>query len=526
MRTKKLKWGNPLFVLFLAVAGIFGVSSAILSENTIESPVVEKAKADAITENKEATRVFVVVYDDANDGWAGGQQNMCLQAKITVNSFSSDSGFTTSNMSSITSFPRAYSVSVSGTTIYATFVFVEHGWDVEANGNKYELVIPWYITSCDVEYYTYHGWDCYLHDKGTGNKFKSDDLTVGNDYLIKVYKPRNYNNTEYWAYPVQYHQGSDYVYAQNKYTVTYDVESYDSEIVFEGGKINQSSPTKTGHHFVNWYKEDTFENVFSKNDPVTSDLDLYAKWEENTTVYFVNGHSWGSPHVHYWGGTGSGSTWPGETMTATEAKIYCLVGDSWYLITIYKYEILDSPSKLIFNGTTPDSKNEQTDKDGLDAEDGGIYWYGIDASIFSGVADYLVSFMNSMGSYTYNGQSYSKSICNLSGASSFVSQYNTLASGTSDVATSIANSTINTYSTPETSTTTTADIKIPTLISQVSKNASNGVYGAYRNFSPFDLFNGEDNLSTIIIIAASSIALVSIGALSILIIKKRKTKEE
>ena len=50
---------------------------------------------------------------------------------------------------------------------------------------------------------------------------------------------------------------------------------------------------------------------------------------------------------------------------------------------------------------------------------------------------------------------------------------------------------------------------------------------AIRDFSPLSLFgDSEDNLSTVIIIAASSVALLSVTALSILVIKKRKNKEE
>ena len=45
-------------------------------------------------------------------------------------------------------------------------------------------------------------------------------------------------------------------------------------------------------------------------------------------------------------------------------------------------------------------------------------------------------------------------------------------------------------------------------------------------FSPLSLFGEEDNLSTVIIIVASSVALLSVTALSILVIKKRKNKEE
>ena len=52
-------------------------------------------------------------------------------------------------------------------------------------------------------------------------------------------------------------------------------------------------------------------------------------------------------------------------------------------------------------------------------------------------------------------------------------------------------------------------------------------YNAIQSFSPFSLLgDDENNLSTIIIIVSSSVALLSITALSILVIKKRKNKEE
>ncbi|MBE6141320.1 MAG: hypothetical protein E7175_00490 [Erysipelotrichaceae bacterium] len=53
--------------------------------------------------------------------------------------------------------------------------------------------------------------------------------------------------------------------------------------------------------------------------------------------------------------------------------------------------------------------------------------------------------------------------------------------------------------------------------------------GAIRNFSPFSMINGEDggdNATTIIIIIASSVSLLSITALSVLLVKKRKNKEQ
>lgn len=49
---------------------------------------------------------------------------------------------------------------------------------------------------------------------------------------------------------------------------------------------------------------------------------------------------------------------------------------------------------------------------------------------------------------------------------------------------------------------------------------------AIQSFSPITIFSDKDNVSTIIIIVASSVALLSVTALSILVIKKRKQKEE
>lgn len=51
--------------------------------------------------------------------------------------------------------------------------------------------------------------------------------------------------------------------------------------------------------------------------------------------------------------------------------------------------------------------------------------------------------------------------------------------------------------------------------------------GAIRNFTPFDLLNNGDdnNVTTVIVIVSSAVALLSITALSVLMVKKRKRKE-
>ncbi len=47
--------------------------------------------------------------------------------------------------------------------------------------------------------------------------------------------------------------------------------------------------------------------------------------------------------------------------------------------------------------------------------------------------------------------------------------------------------------------------------------------GAISSFSPFTIMESEDNMSTVIIIIAASVSLLSLTALSVLIIKKKKT---
>ena len=59
------------------------------------------------------------------------------------------------------------------------------------------------------------------------------------------------------------------------------------------------------------------------------------------------------------------------------------------------------------------------------------------------------------------------------------------------------------------------------------KNGGHYSQSAIRTYTPFSLFgNSKDSFSTVIIIVASSVALLSVTALSILVIRKRKTKEQ
>lgn len=68
-----------------------------------------------------------------------------------------------------------------------------------------------------------------------------------------------------------------------EYTVTYHFNNGDEDYsikVAEGqifAKINK--PINPGHRFIDWYQDESFNQKYDFNKKVTSDLDLYAKWE-------------------------------------------------------------------------------------------------------------------------------------------------------------------------------------------------------------------------------------------------------
>lgn len=182
----------------------------------------------------------------------------------------------------------------------------------------------------------------------------------------------------------------------------------------------------------------------------------------NPTVYFVDGHSWhssGNVYVHYWGGTAS-STYPGSVMTDTGLRLKAYVGETEYSgLHIYKYTISGSVAYVQFN-------NNSAKTGDLRPVNGQVYFYGVSAETYGVVASFLVDTQNKMGSYTYGGRSFTKSICAMSQsqASSFVSTYNNLDTNYgSGVASSVEGSGIVTYDQPELNNTHTGEVSLSAI---------------------------------------------------------------
>ncbi|MBQ3419024.1 MAG: InlB B-repeat-containing protein [Erysipelotrichaceae bacterium] len=71
----------------------------------------------------------------------------------------------------------------------------------------------------------------------------------------------------------------------------YDNQLIDSESVEHGSSITKLSYVKEGYSFDAWYKEATFVNKWSNDDPIDKNLDLYAKMNINSySVTYMDGN--------------------------------------------------------------------------------------------------------------------------------------------------------------------------------------------------------------------------------------------
>lgn len=229
----------------------------------------------------------------------------------------------------------------------------------------------------------------------------------------------------------------------------------------------------------------------------------------NPTVYFVDGYSWhssGAVYVHYWGGTAS-STYPGSAMTDTGLRLKAYVGETEYSgLHIYKYTISGSVAYVQFN-------NNSSKTGDLRPVDGQVYFYGVSAETYGVVADFLVDTQSKMGSYTYGGRSFTKSICAMSQsqAQSFVNTYKNLDTNYgSGVASSVEGSGIVTYDQPELNNTHTGEVSLAEIRNSLIEKYP--AISSSNRVNPIMIGTNSSSTTGVLIVAIfSAIALTSIG---------------
>ena len=618
------KFKNILLTSILAVAGIFGVSSAII--NIVSSGMESTRKVNAAeNENLPATNFWVTDY--VNSGLKYSIDSGDMHMRLNNVKFDSTSGYTHVNQLSHDDFPYVGDYVSGGND---GVLICKMGYDSEhkAEGwKKWRIVIPWFITEFNAEFYAHN--ENYLHYQG-GDSVVDIKCWRGDDRWMNIKRDGwSYQDNsddqykKFYAYIDNDRTSTTCTYSQPKYDVTYHTNggtSIAADVFKRSVKINQTTPEKDGYVFAGWYTDDsTFKKAFSKDSPVKSDLDLYAKWEEQVIVFwytpndgdrsnYYKAYSWeyGVPGSHV-------SEWPGEDKSGsvfksvTNGKYYKWVITSWPE---------GRPNMVIFNNKVGDSGGQTGDLE-LSYSNGLWYynlvdqtWHTFELNItykdvgntdFSGVHGNSYPTTHYYGGttaldtptksgYRFDGWNtapdglgdtwtelpnnstaditlYAKWTSGETAAQTFASGFNTTIGGVcradgSTTFSSLLTAWNNTNGTAKSSQEYKYDhldeyiqywvlnnpndnAAIATFIGKYDYILTKYGYdednshlhdflsrtpvpkGAIRDFSPLSLFgDSEDNLSTVIIIAASSVALLSVTALSILVIKKRKNKEE
>jgi uncharacterized repeat protein (TIGR02543 family) len=95
-----------------------------------------------------------------------------------------------------------------------------------------------------------------------------------------------YDNEDFDGEPVTSVSEKTTLYA--KWIITYEVsfgEDSKTQIIPENGKATVPAiPTKTGKYFRGWYVDEEFTELFNFDTPITEDITLYAKWDDNIVI--------------------------------------------------------------------------------------------------------------------------------------------------------------------------------------------------------------------------------------------------
>ena len=233
---------------------------------------------------------------------------------------------------------------------------------------------------------------------------------------------------------------------------------------------------------------------------------------ESAKVYFVNGNSWATPHVHYWGGAAdTASDWPGNAMSLVN-NIKLSAGGN--LFSVWEYTV--SQGRYVqFNDGVNDNNKTGT----LELTENGIYFMTVEGK-YADVVRLLLDIRANLGTANIEsdgGKEYTNTICGISSEAkgNLISAYTSLI-GNADqyVVASAKNSVLNTYDPEDYSK--NADVKIEDIMGQLSPSLKEqGNPGQLSSLA--NNVSGEPATAALVI----TLGLTAIGAATYLI-KKRK----
>lgn len=574
MRTKYFKWGNPLFIVFLAIAGLFGVSSAVINSQIKETPVVEEAKA---TNN---TRINVLT---TNSYWAEASATTMLgfsNSQWVLCTPDSDIG-TKVTIDSITYYLYSGIVDTDSCGSYNNILFQRYSadgstyWNWEIWGgyvasvsgkwkNTFEITTDNSINEWNVKWWkltTYTGQTSYSSaTDGTKNAYF---VANGSDVSNPTDAPEgtsfagwysDYTLTTPWNGTVTSDLTLYAKYASNTFTITKDVyynhtwQSSSTQTVEEGSDYTPTTPSDVaGYVFKGWYwySESTWQYPVGTIADVNDNYTICAVYEDRSQyvqdsyVYYVCDLLDGEQtpnYIYTFGGHEEFGAWPGTAITSVGTDVHGVVAfqgsaSEGYTRRIYKVPYTtafgDDHLILVYNGGT-DAGGDQT-ADMLLVE-GSAYWWSSDADYHNDDAgaalDFIFELESIRNAVTASGDILDYSICGISSsnAATLCTSYNALSESKRSY---VDGSYTYTYARLNPSYNDNVSFyDIMDELSRIAGKVKLTGHSAIRDFNLFPYLNEDGNtVATITIIIASSVSLISIAGISIVLIKKRKSKQ-
>ena len=528
----KFKFKSILLISFLAVAGLLSVSGALANKhsqniNTAEASTTSPGGICLIVEDQISEWAKWTYYNSDGD-----QRN--AYAKLTNLKFDSTSVVSTASdltnemFRSVPGDTIGYDFNVDGSTVYVSMYY--QGTCNFGHGRKYCLALPWVITSCTVSYYGHKSNDLtqYTLAQNGGSNPYTVNATRGNSYGCYIYDRSGTGWDGNTFYGIISSTTSTFSYDITTYQLTYntnggtvDVDNPQTYKQFQ--KTVQPGATKSGYGIIKWTTDQQGQTEFTFGNALTANQQIYAQWAVVKRIYYVtNSASTTVDYIYSWGnGYLQFGAFPGGAIKDVGTDVTGVIRfQNGEYKKIYLIEIYNTDFKFNNGKSTAEGGSESSN---FTVTDGSAYWWtGPDLNAGRAL-DYLIKIENARNAVPASGSIRQYSICgiNPSTASSLVNEYNGLSSEAKVFVNGAKTYTYDGYGPDETL------VDFPDIINRLSIIAGGNGLNAIRNFSPF-ILTGEDGnvLPTVIIITASSIALLSITALSVLVIKKRKRKEE
>ena len=297
---------------------------------------------------------------------------------------------------------------------------------------------------------------------------------------------------------------------------SFDVGSYTKVLFIAFNDWSDGKPqNRTNDYDIPTNGNDLFSMTTYNENTYKQDGDWSKMFvESGSKVYFVDGYSWHSLTKAYIWGTGNNGSYPGAACSDSGLRLKAYVGETEYSgLHIYEYTTTIDARYIIFSKNGDDSNKTGN----LLLQPNGVYFFGVN-DMYEPVVEALLSLKSHMGAATYNSLNFSNSVCALSQseAQAFVDEYDTLAANDNQrIKDSIAGSGLVTYSDPENSTSTTAEVSLA--------DVRTALVNKYPTLANSAKINVADNDTKRIAGVMTIVVLLSASTIAFILLKKKRT---